>query len=117
MQVRICLFLLPTTFGFLFELTTPGPVSGGLTNNNYNALLDIITEERKERKQMEQYIRQLEIEVNKLTNITSKIPIIQKYIDERFHNLTVAFAITESEIKRVVSGMQYQVTSKREQGQ
>ncbi|CAG2222013.1 unnamed protein product [Mytilus edulis] len=75
---RIWLFLLPAAFGFLFELNTPGSVNGGLTSNHYNALLDIITEERKERKQMEQYIRQLEMEVKKLTNITSKIPIIQK---------------------------------------
>lgn len=74
----IWIFLLPSTFGFLFGQTTPGSINNGLTNNHYNALLDIITEERKERKQMEQYIRQLEIEVKKLTNITSKIHIIQK---------------------------------------
>ncbi|VDI12542.1 Hypothetical predicted protein [Mytilus galloprovincialis] len=69
----IWLFLLPTTFGFLFDLTTPGPLNGGLTNSHYNALLDIITEERKARKQMGLYISQLEMEVKKLTNITSII--------------------------------------------
>lgn len=46
----IWIFLLPTTFGFLFDLTTHGGVNGQITNSHYNALLDLIIEERKERK-------------------------------------------------------------------
>lgn len=64
----------------------------------YNALLDIIIEERKERKQIEQYIGQLEKEVKKLTNISSKIPIIQRdYEIMRSELHTVQSKSTQSE--------------------
>ncbi|CAG2223148.1 C1QL [Mytilus edulis] len=97
---RIWLFLLPAAFGFLFELNTPGSVNGGLTSNHYNALLDIITEERKERKQMEQYIRQLEMEKNyehvrsELEKVQSK-PAECRNLTERQTNTTYMAKVVE----------------------
>lgn len=78
MLIGVLLFLIPASSGFLFDLITPSFVNGAITKNHFNALLDIITEQRKSQAQMEHYIRQLEMEVEKLVNITSVIPTIQE---------------------------------------
>lgn len=84
MSLQFCfavLCFITVTHSFLFDSSTKNPVGtgSGLAEQQYRDLLDLIMQERKYRRQIEQYITgQLQQELQDLKNETSEMKITYK---------------------------------------
>lgn len=81
--VASLLFIAPVV-SFLFETSTPKQVIGGgsfLTDEHYNVLMDMLIQERKSRRSLEQYVGQLNQKIssaeNDILNTRSEVGILQ----------------------------------------
>lgn len=82
--VVLLLFIAPVV-SFLLETSTPKQVIGGgifLTDEHYNVLMDMLIQERKSRRSLEQYVGQLNQKIssaeNEILNTRSEVGILQK---------------------------------------